>query len=223
MSSWSLETELTKLTKTRHISAALFHLGIIGDPDSKYTIREQAEWERGGAETYVYRFWVRNQQHREVGYIIKACAVFAPNSRLEKILLEWISRRKVLSENGISTPKLFAYGHGVVLEESIPYSLKENLARSSADSKNLLKDIAFYAGTLSKLGFCPINPFKDLRSRGDDIVVIDFGEDLGPPQVANSPNLDLLDIMLNQFEKWELLLSGDLKDELSGIYSTVMN
>ena len=28
-------------------------------------------------------------------------------------------------------------------------------------------------------GFNPLYPFSDLRSRGEDIVLVDFGEDLG--------------------------------------------
>jgi hypothetical protein len=71
-------------------------------------------------------------------------------------------------------------GHGVFIEEFIAFDLLSVL-RSTDTKQSLLMEIVRYAAILQGLGFSAIAPYSDLRSRGHDVVVVDFGSDLGPP------------------------------------------
>lgn len=108
--------------------------------------------------------------------LVKACVAFRPGSTIDQVLDEWISRRETLDEAGVSTPRLYGRGKGVLVEEFIPFSISECLG---ARPRLLLRALAFFAGALEKCGFLPVAPYVDLRSHGSDVVAVDFGEDLG--------------------------------------------
>lgn len=218
MSSWSLEKELCKLAKTQSFRKALHDLGLIHCLDIPFTIRRDENWVRGGAETYIYRFFIQFQDGTEAGYIIKACVAFSFGTSLDRILDEWISRRILISKNGVSTPHLITYGEGVLVEELIPYRLKDKLVDMKGPSKQILVDLAFLTGTLSRLGFAPIDVFNDLRSRGEDVVMIDFGEDLGPARVVKRPKHTLFHSMMNKLSEWDIMLTKEVIVELRSVF-----
>jgi hypothetical protein len=62
--------------------------------------------------------------------------------------------------------------------------------------------LAELAGILVRLGFSPINPFTDLRSRGSDVVMIDFGEDLGPEGRGSSGRSEIFTMLLKTLDQW---------------------
>lgn len=214
MSEWSLEKELCRISNSKTHEEALLKLGLINEKNDKYTIQRDSDWTRGGAETYIYRFWVSHDNGSEEGYIIKACVAFEPNSNLDKILSEWVKRRKLLASKGVKTPRLLSYGEGVILEELIPHRLKDLLVSQPESNQKLLNDLAYLAAILSALGFEPIDAFHDLRSRGNDIVVIDFGQDLGPPGISNAESFELYTKLLEKLNEWGLILSARVTDEM---------
>lgn len=203
---WSLLGELQKLTGASSEAEALFELGIIPDIGISYKLRTDSNWQRGGAETYIYRFWVSVKQNIETGYIIKACV--SPNVFLgiEGVIKEWLSRRELLSQNGVKVPKLFFAGQGVIIEEFIPWELRQYIKSNPDSLKILLPSIINYVETISQLGFAPIDCFTDLRTRGNDVVVIDFGEDMGPPRMVQDPSVMLYDDLLKVLHNWGITI-----------------
>lgn len=181
---WSLEKELINLSGTSTLPEAMVALNLIASDEEMFRLSIAGDWSRSGSETYLFRFNVESPAENIRQYVLKACVAFSPAHRLEEILDEWISRRRLLSRMGISVPTLHGSGNGIVLEEAIPFTLSEKLANTT-DSESrqiLLHGLAEYAGVLEGLGFEPISPFSDLLSRGNDVVVVDFGSDLGTPR-----------------------------------------
>ena len=188
---WTLERELCKLTGSQTESEALFQLKLLPSVSTEYQVRTDVDWERGGEETYIYRFWIR-REGQESGYIIKACVTLDLERGIEGTIQEWLSRRNVLMSNDINVPHLVYAGQGLVIEELIPWSLLDRMRSNPSTITQILPLLVDYTATLSKLGFAPIDGFTDLRTRGSDVVVVDFGEDLGPPHMTAGSNLGLL-------------------------------
>ncbi|HVF06392.1 MAG TPA: hypothetical protein VNA20_16235 [Frankiaceae bacterium] len=96
-------------------------------------------------------------------------------------------RRDLLQLNGIRVPIRYAAGSGCVVEEYIQFGLwefLEDLPPASASVARLCDGLVSYAVVLDQLGFAPIDPFVDLRTDGQDVIPVDFGQDLGPAAVA---------------------------------------
>lgn len=132
------------------------------------------DWHRSGAETYATDFVVgHDKQH----LIAKACVKFTP---LEAVK-EWLERRQVINDAGLTTPKLHIVEGSVVVEEFIPHTLSDAYQNPIAyDSRERLKNgLNDTLQTIYGLGFNALS-LHDLRSRGNDVVIIDFGSDLGP-------------------------------------------
>jgi hypothetical protein len=176
---WTLENELCDILSIKSIPAALAVAGIIESQDQFEGLSCISDWHRSGAETHLYIFDVlSNTNSRRI--VLKACTPTAPTSRsIDQILNEWIARRNLTASHGISVPKLYGRGKGILLEEYIPYTLQEVL--SETNNMSAVVDAASLLGTLSRLGFEPISTLTDLRSRGTDAVLVDFGSDLGQP------------------------------------------
>jgi hypothetical protein len=219
-SSWTLEDELCKIARVPNIGQALYALGFLSSPKAPFHIdRVDNEWVRGGAETYFYRFSVAEGDGIPKEALIKACVAFAPGNTLEKILQSWIERRELIAANGVIVPKLYGWGHGVVIEEFLPYDVHEILSRSVKPSRRILNQLVIYAASLSKLGFAPVGPFNDLRSHGDDVVAVDFGQDLGPPGVICAPRPRLFEMLCDYFKSVGVDLLTETLDELRATFA----
>ena len=136
-------------------------------------------WHAGGGESYITDFTVRSGDS-ERHLIAKACVKLTPRETME----EWLDRRRILNEHGVQTPQLFAVDGATIVEEFIPYTLKEAYAAGSEQDMAILRQA--YSDTYKRIlgaGFRPIS-LHDVRSRGLDVVIVDLGEDLGPPQEA---------------------------------------
>ena len=188
---WTLERELCKLTRAQTEREALFQLKLLPSVSIEYQVRTDDGWERGGEETYIFRFWIQ-REGQESGYILKACVTLDLERGIEGTIQEWVRRRNVLMSNDISVPHLVYAGQGLVLEELIPWTLLDRMRGNPSTIPQILPLLVDYTATLSRLGFAPIDGFTDLRTRGSDLVVVDFGEDLDPPYMTSVPNLDLL-------------------------------
>ena len=182
---WTLERELCKLTGSQTEREALFQLKLLPSVSSEYQVRTDADWERGGEETYIYRFLDSSREGQENGYIIKACVTLDLERGIEGTIQEWLSRRNLLMSNDMNVPHLVYAGQGLVIEELIPWSLLDRMRSYPSTIPQILPLLVDYTATLSRLGFAPIDGFTDLRTRGSDVVVVDFGEDLAPSHMTD--------------------------------------
>jgi hypothetical protein len=145
--------------------------------------------------------------------VLKACVALTFGRPIKAVFESWLDRRRLLEHAGASTPTVYAASDCIILEEYIQHSFGEGLARSLDCPLPLLRRLAKYAGTLAQLGFAPIEPFCDLRTRGADAVPVDFGEDLGNAcAVAN--NRDLLPRMFEFIESLNIFLGERDKADL---------
>jgi hypothetical protein len=205
---WSIEKELLKLSGESRIDQAVVSLGLVPEGQHLGQIEGTSSWISSGSETYLYHFAIVYNSGDRRELILKAVTTFCPASSLESKLKEWIFRRGILSERGIFVPQLFFSGHGVILEEFIPRALGDVLCQAESHDK-LLSELFYYAGTLLRLGFSPIEAFADLRTDGNHVYVVDFGEDLGPISVDDSNPLDLYTLAVRAVRSYGTVLSFD--------------
>ena len=218
---WTLQKELCKLAGKEDISQALCHLKLLKSPNERYSLVGDDDWVRGGAETYIYRFWVKHTDvNREQEFIIKACVAYSPASQLNNVLEEWIKRRNLLENNGISAPKLITFGQGIIIEEFIQLPFLDALKANPDKLDSYLYQLTMFVGTLNRLNFAPIEPFSDLRSRGDDLVVVDFGEDLGPQGSKNADSIKLFDKLIAKLNDWDVQLNNNNIAKMRSIYQS---
>lgn len=201
---WTVEQEICRIAGCSTFSTALRELGILSWNVEQYSIRKDPQkWVRGGAETYVYKFEIEPKPGTTSMLIMKACVAFSVASPMDSILREWISRRNILAAAGASVPRLYGYKNVVLIEEFIRYPIKQVLTNTSRGSCSLLLlKLAELAGIYSRLRFVPIDPFADLRSRGEDVVVIDFGEDLGPQRTELPESSEVFTVLLKTLDVW---------------------
>lgn len=180
---WTLEKELCGLAETASLGEALLRLGLVEEGTPEPQIEEVHGWRRGGAETFIYRFCVAQAGVRQ-DVMLKAVVAFSTARTLSELGGEWLARRRLLEKEGVRTPRLFYAGRALVLEAFIPEALSSYLRRRPAESMHLFDQVIRYAATLERHGFSPLAPFHSLRTDGNDIFVVDFGQDLGPPRLT---------------------------------------
>lgn len=166
---------------TNYLGTNLLVLLGIDDPA---VLRINNPWQRKGSETYATDFWVeRNGSEQHL--IAKACIKFYPKETMH----DWLARRRVVEAHGVAVPKLHAVDGATLVEEYVPFTLKQAYVCANSDTRETLKHafIITYRALVGA-GFSATG-LHDARSRGDDVVVIDFGEDLGPP-VQTTPKPD---------------------------------
>lgn len=170
------------------LRSALIGLGLLGSRTTSYRTTVGSGWTKAGAETYILDFSVE-EGGRQTRALFKACVALGSLGGVESELDEWIRRRRILAGAGISVPYLYGRTPGTILEEYVPFELLETLGAVDAwQRRHLAAEMGQLAAVIDRLMF-PALSLDDLRSRGDDVVVVDFGEDLGPPAVG-PPNGD---------------------------------
>lgn len=206
----SIESDICLLTQSENVSESLLKMGILSSIDEQFSIVTICDWERRGAETYSYIFDVVSAARRRL--ILKACVALAVGRSIDTVVEEWLRRRSLLESHKVATPKLFGHGQGTILEEFVFHDIDEVL-RTSAEPELIASELGYLAAVLVSLGFHPIQPFHDLRSRGLDVVVIDFGEDLGPPGYSlPSGDVDcVLRSLTASLEAWNLPRAAELE------------
>ena len=178
-----LETQLCAFTGRECLDDSLRQLGLAHSIQTPKITVEQ-DWFRSGSETFSLYFSISDGSEKH-WLVLKACvAAGSMADSVEAIAERWLQRRHYLAENGIQTPRLYAYHEALFLEEFIPFRLVDVL--SANPSRELILEIVKIAASVGGLGFHPIGFFHDLLSRGEDVVVVDFGEDLG--DISNCPN-----------------------------------
>jgi hypothetical protein len=175
----TIEDEFRSLAGMPTLAEAVAALGIIPEALDFAALDVLKDWYRSGAETYLAICRVMTTRGSSTDVVIKACIALTEGLSVEATLAAWIRRRTQLSRHGISTPQLYGHGDGILIEEYIPYTLLDGIIRNPT-VESLIAKMVRTAATLARLGYQPTSLFNDLRSRGDDVVLVDFGSDLGP-------------------------------------------
>jgi hypothetical protein len=182
---WTLEGELCKLARVSNIDEALLSLSLISQEDAWFKLSTLQDWRRGGAETFTYMFEIRTERQAK-RYVMKACVVFGAGP-LDVVVGEWVRRRRLLHGLGVVTPRLYVAASAVLIEDFVPLSIHEALQTArSEDRAKLLYALGHTAAVLHKAGFEPLS-MHDCRSDGTNVVLVDFGEDLGSESGQNPP------------------------------------
>jgi len=172
-----IEKELLKLAHSTQIDEAIQILRILPRGHKPFRIEVTVPWYRSGAETYLARFRVLTDGVDDYELVLKACVPSSIAVPIDQVLGSWVRRRESLSNLfGVSfVPKLFGYGEGVLLEEFIPLEISEKQVRD-------LSFVDLFSKSLTRLRLLGYNCktlLHDFRTRGTDLVLVDFGEDLG--------------------------------------------
>lgn len=188
--SWNLSKEICELLLSNTVPEGLLAAGIIENGDEFAGLSVVSDWHRSGAETYLLVFDVLSSNQDPKRLALKACTPSVGSGVALKVIMSaWLRRRSVLSAAGVSTPTLYGSGDGLILEEFVPLSLLEALEEQGSVPL-LISDAAMALGTVQALGFRPVSILSDFRSRGSDVVMIDFGADLGDPTYSPSVTVD---------------------------------
>ena len=152
----------------------LVEKGIIDDEHAPYNFELVKDWYRGGSESYILDFKVNSgidTKHLLGKACIKMCAV--------EVVSEWHDRRSRIQRAGIEVPKLYSTNRADYIEEFIESDLRTAHIVAGSETRRKLEDgfINTYKN-LNAIGFSIVS-LHDVRSRGDDVVLIDFGSDLG--------------------------------------------
>lgn len=141
---------------------------------SSYEYELVSDWHIPGSESYIMDFRVNSLQRSE-RLIAKACIKMCASATVQ----EWVERRQAIEQANIAVPKLYSVMGPDILEEYIPQTLKQVYLESSDEKKEYLHH-EFFATyrKLTELGFTPVS-LHDVRSHGEDVVLVDFGSDLG--------------------------------------------
>jgi hypothetical protein len=144
------------------------------------------DWAQLGGETFSADFLLHLPES-DVHLFAKACIKYFPIETVD----EWLVRRRVLEENGVTVPKLYARDRAVIIEEFIPYSLIEAFSIADEAGKEILRQA--FVDTYKRVTSAGFGPFSlhDARSHGENVVLVDMGEDIGSPRPASSYRLDI--------------------------------
>ncbi|MGY2011589.1 MULTISPECIES: hypothetical protein [Nocardia] len=166
-------------------------------------LRIERDWWRSGAETYSLIFDVETQSAQRTA-IMKACVAWGSLS-LAATFEQWFTRRATLRAAGVQVPDLYCRDNATLVEEYIPFDFYEHV-KQSPDRHSLLFAAGRAAALISKTGFTPLS-LVDLRTRGSDVVFIDFGQDLGDPDANTRSGLLNLSEVISNLEHREINLS----------------
>ncbi len=201
---WTIENELCKLSSQAVESNALYVLGLTDDDSGRCRIEEIMPWERSGAETYSYVFDVCKSKIKQ-RYILKALVAPTLGTPPAMQVKNWVTRRQRLESFGISTPRLFAAKHGVLLEEFIERDAIEylrTLAKTDSISPAIQKSLKSICKQVYAAGFNPIGILRNLRTTGVSFVWVDFGSDLGDHHPGASIKLSPARILERELESY---------------------
>ena len=210
VSQWTLESELNQLAGRDQLVDSLRTLGLVEQNDGFASLETISDWYRSGAETYGLHFAVTARSGRRYEYFMKACVAYAGGTPLKAIFADWLSRRATVEGLGVGTPKLYATGSVLLVEEYVPYTLTEAL-KYTHDRATLLRAVGVTVAHLVSAGFAPLSA-HDWRSRRSDVILVDFGQDLGPDNMAHSYESGLLsEVLDNLLQAGAQLSTSDLQ------------
>lgn len=216
---WSLDAEIIEAAGAPDLSEALHVLGLCSESCGRCRVAQHTSWRRWGEETYGLKFAVEHANGATDQLVLKACVALGRLSGVSEVAATWHSRRTLLESHGVSVPH-FVYLHKATFcEEFIPYSVVERFTTLSEHARNDMSlRLGNVAGVLTGLGF-PALDVGDWRSRGSDVVLIDFGEDLGPQNLVDSHNTSILSHVVEKLERVATVTPEDLRRMSEGFES----
>jgi hypothetical protein len=153
-------------------------------PDWKlFLYRDQARWERGGAETYVAVALViggREDEMHERTFVAKALVPFGTS--VEAAVQSWVRTRAHIQSIGIRVPAIYHSDAGTIYEEYI----EKPFGPDWFESTPLLQEIGSICARLDAHGYETLSVLGDLRRKDDTVYCVDFGFDLGKPTNVRS-------------------------------------
>ena len=117
---------------------------------------------------------------------------FSTTRTLSELTEEWVCRRRLLAARGVCTPKCYFSGRALLVEQYVEVKLAHWLRRQPANSVELTDQVFALAGVMERLGFSPVSAFDRLRTDGESVYIVDFGQDLGPPGIKRRRGRRLL-------------------------------
>lgn len=204
------------MAETDTLSEAFLALELGTAANAPFEITDETPWRRGGAETYALDFRVVGRNGFARHLLLKACVVPPVGRSLSQVVFEWTERRVLLQEHGVIVPTLYSAREATILEEFVPFTLEAVLSRTRAIPDWAIAQGAHLAATLDLLRFNTIALLQDARSHGDDIVLVDFGQDLGPPYVA--PHPQGLDPLVRAFQSYGFSMTEEQCRDLNRSY-----
>lgn len=220
-SAWTLEGELNELAGKNNLVESLQALALIRPGDTLASLETVSDWYRSGAETYGLHFRVMTRSGQRCECFMKACVAYAGGVPLKQIFTEWLTRRALVEGLGISTPKLYATGPALLVEEYIPHTLS-NAFQVAGDRGALLRAVAQASARLVNAGFAPLSA-HDWRSRGSDLVLVDFGQDLGPAGMVHGCESGLLSEVLDNLANAGVELSSADLQLVGAVYEQILH
>jgi hypothetical protein len=214
---WTLENELKGLAGRAELLEALRALGLLHEEEELTSLSITRDWYRSGAETYGLRFLVVTDSGRR-NFFMKACVALPGAGSLGDVFDQWLSRRRLVESLGVTTPLLYATGPALLVEEYIPFTLSRALTTTD-NHEALFRRLGTTAALVVNAGFVPIS-VHDWRSHGDDVVLVDFGQDLGPPGLAHGTESGLLSEILDNLARDGVALSATELKLLGSEYET---
>lgn len=186
MSAWSIQHEIRTATGADDAVVGLRLVAVLRPDETVSEWNEPDEWQRGGAESYIFPFEIRTSSGRRKRLILKAFTPTPSGTGLEEQFEHLLKRRTLLSEAGVRVPTLYFAHRAAVLEDFIESGLRERLdsGLNAAEAQALLAEALLLGRRLDRLGFRPICVADDLRTDGQAVFLVDFGEDLGAPHAA---------------------------------------
>lgn len=132
------------------------------------------DWAQLGGETFSADFLLHLSE-TDLHLFAKACVKYFPVETVD----EWLVRRRILEESGVTVPALYARDRAVIVEEFIPHTLSEAFVVADEIGKEKLRRA--FIDTYKRVAGAGFGPFSlhDARSHGDDVVLVDMGEDIG--------------------------------------------
>ncbi|HEX8495371.1 MAG TPA: hypothetical protein VF658_21340 [Pyrinomonadaceae bacterium] len=170
----------------QNIGQGLVELRIIRDQSHLVNYRDLHSWHRGGGETYVSDFsidFVDENDDVQTLHILGKAIICLTN--VEHRWKQWEKRSNILIAHGVNVPNNFSYWRGVVFQQYIPFDFCSYFATRSAAERSLLADkLIDFAIKIDKAGFYVTGFMHNLRTDGNDIYIVDVGEDLGDPDAS---------------------------------------
>lgn len=219
---WTVESELMRLAGESTLARAVTRLRL---PLPAHTRPENcavyvtANWQAGGAETYILMFSVVSARDRyfpcdSSQFVLKACVASPSQGALAQTFRRWLERRDHIRTLGISTPRLYAADGATLLEEYVPLTIAEALSRPPVDKRaRLLTALGLTAHRLAVGGYQPVS-VHDWRSRGIDVVMIDFGTDLGAGGMTTNPR-PIVQLILEHLRSHGIALSAEVSQRIT--------
>lgn len=181
----SIEESKEHRDELRLLEIGCKKVGLVAYDEHFVNLIECTPWVRGGAETYIstailfYQSKMDRLDQRKI--IAKAYAGMGLGSPPETRVCIWQERAAILEKAGVSVSKVYGTYAGVLYSEHIESSLVDYLNLACEPSMIIWAGQMLFklVKALDSLQVSAVSLLPDLRTDGEKIYLVDFGEDIG--------------------------------------------